>query len=156
MLGSCHFAGGFFTGKTCTSDPLSFLPGSEADQFDGFLPFEPEFSGGIAYAEGAANIVGRSCLARLRVGAGVGGYLLWDVGAEDQLVWGGRLKGAATGEVLCILNGKGEVVLDGRRTDGSFNMNGRATLTRKTAFGKNKTRSIDVNYRRGEGFSVQR
>jgi hypothetical protein len=148
--------GGFFTGKTCNADPLAFLPGSETDQFDGFLPFETQFSGGIAYAEGAANVFGRNCLARLRVGAGVGGYLLWDVGSEDDVAWGGRLKGFASGELLCLISGKGEIVLDGRHTDGSFNMNGRASITRKTIIGKNKTRTVDVHYRRGLGFSIKR
>lgn len=148
--------GGFFVGKTCTADPLAWLPGDETNQFDGFLPFDTEFAGGIMYGAGAANVVGRSCLARLRVGAGVGWYGLTGIGAFDEYAWGGRLVGSASGELLCVISGKGEIVLDSRAQNGGYEMVGSASISRRTINGKNKTRSIAVEYSRGDGFNLRR
>ena len=149
-------SGGFFAGRTCTADPLAWLPGDEGDDFDGFLPYSPNFGGIIMYGQGAANLFGRNCLARLRVGAGVGWYGLGGPGIPGGYALGARLKGTASGELLCIMSGKGEVVLDGRTVGGDHQLEGRASISRRTIWGKTKTRSINVKYSRAHGVSYRR
>lgn len=115
-------AGGLFFGKTCTLEPIQ-LWAPDVAQVIG----RNDLTGIYAYGEvwiPLNELIGipSSCFLKLAAGMGSGFFYF------DEGIYGGKMLLGVSGEVLCIIQLKGDIYLVGRGGNGGFKLVGRGEL----------------------------
>ena len=113
-----QLAGGLFLGRTCTIEPLMMV-----DKDVAAVLGQPPFTGGYAYGEGWIPIYNAGCVFNITAGVGAGAFYF-----EEGPTFGGKMLAGASGEALCLVMVRGEIVLVGAKSGSDFNFRGRGTL----------------------------
>ena len=146
-----EFAGGVFFGRTCTLDPLILVDKDVAD----VLP-APVLTGAYVFAEGWFPInealgIPSSCFFNVRVGIGAGAFFFL-AGDKDVPTFGGKMLLGVSGEVLCLVSVKGEVVLVGIKSGDDLVFKGRGDLSGSIGacpFCVSFSKSLGMRYQHG-------
>jgi len=121
-----ELAGGIYFGRTCTLDPIKLWAPDIAEVLGA-----PPFTGAYAYGEGwfplnEALGIPSSCLFNIRAGVGAGaGYFV------EGPTYVGAIFGGLDGEVLCLINVRGEAKLIGVKQGSDFRFKGTAKVSGK-------------------------
>lgn len=119
---------GIFFGRTCTVDPLLLADTDVGELFNTSMPFAP-MTGAYVYGEVWLPIVNLSCLFNVSAGVGTGvGFFV-----DDSLspIFVGKMLAGVSGEALCLVSIKGEIILVGIVQSGSFSASGTGKLSGK-------------------------
>jgi len=112
---------GAFFGKTCTLEPLAVVDSDVAS-----IIGDPPFSGAYLYGEAWIPIFDFGCLLRLKAGAGIGvGYF------SEGPTYVGKMKLGISGEAICVVSVRGDLVLVGVKRGSEFRFKGTGTVTGK-------------------------
>ena len=148
---SYELAGGVFFGRTCTFDPLIRVDKDVVD----VLP-APVLTGAYVFGEGWFPInealgIPSSCFFNVRVGIGAGAFFFL-AGDKEVPTFGGKMLLGVSGEVLCLISVKGDVVLVGLKSGDDLVFKGRGDLSAQIGycpFCLNFSKSIGMRYQRG-------
>ncbi|MEM7394160.1 MAG: hypothetical protein AAF492_17615, partial [Verrucomicrobiota bacterium] len=113
-----EMAGGIFFGRTCTLDPIEMIDPDVAQVLG-----TPPFTGAYVYGEVYMPIINYTCMLRVSAGVGAGAFFFL-----EGPTYGGKIKLAAGGEVLCTLEAKGEIILVGSKSGNDFTFLGKGRL----------------------------
>jgi hypothetical protein len=146
-----ELAGAVFFGRTCTLEPLIMVDKDVAD----VLP-PPVLTGAYVYAEGwfplnEALGIPSSCFFNVRVGIGAGAFFFL-AGPDEIPTFGGKMLLGVSGEVLCLISLKGDVVLIGLKSGDELVFKGRGDLSAQIGFCPfclNFSKSIGMKYQHG-------
>ncbi len=109
---------GAFFGKTCTIDPLAMVDADVASIIGG-----APFTGAYLYGEAWLPIFDYGCPLRLSAGAGIGlGYF------KEGPTYIGKMKLGVSGEAICVVSVRGELVLVGVKQGSDFRFKGTGTI----------------------------
>jgi hypothetical protein len=139
--------GGVFFGRTCSIAPLEVI-----DPLAANLLGDPPFTGGYVYGEGWVPILGSGCVFNVSIGAGAGVFYFL-----DGPTFGGKLLGGVSGEALCILSVRGEVLMVGVKQPDGFAFGGRGEVTGKLGacpFCVKKTVSVEM-MKQGDSWDIE-
>ena len=110
---------GAFFGRTCTLTPLEMVDSDVAS-----LIGSPPFTGAYLYGEAWIPVLNYGCALRISAGAGIGlGYF------KEGPTWIGKMKLGVSGEAICIVTVRGEIVLIGVKQGGDFRFKGTGTIS---------------------------
>lgn len=119
---------GVFFGRTCTVDPLTLADADVGALFNTSTPFVA-MTGAYVYGEAWIPIFNFSCLFNVSAGVGTGvGFFL-----DDSLspIFVGKMLAGVSGEAICVVSIKGEVILVGIVQSGSFSASGTGRISGK-------------------------
>ncbi len=109
---------GAFFGKTCTIEPLAMVDADVASLIGG-----APFTGAYLYGEAWLPIFDYGCPLRLSAGAGIGlGYF------KEGPTYIGKMKLGISGEAICVVSVRGELVLVGVKQGSDFKFKGTGTI----------------------------
>lgn len=110
---------GAFFGRTCTLTPLQMVDADVAS-----IIGSPPFTGAYLYGEAWIPVINYGCPLRLTAGAGIGlGYF------KEGPTYIGKIKLGISGEALCIVTVRGEIVLIGVKQGSEFRYKGTGTVS---------------------------
>ena len=119
---------GIFFGRTCTVDPLLLADSDVGALFNASAPFVP-MTGAYVYGEAWIPIFNFSCIFKVSAGVGTGvGFFL-----DDSLspIFVGKILAGVSGEAICVVSIKGEIILLGLVQNGSFSASGTGKISGK-------------------------
>lgn len=121
---SYEASGGIYFGRTCTLEPIEMWDPAVAE----VLP-APPLTGAYVYAEAwipvseAALGIPATCMFRLSAGMGAGAFYFL-AGPDETPTYGGKILAGASGEALCVVSIKGEVLMIGVKSGNQFRFSG--------------------------------
>ena len=143
--------GGVYFGRTCSLDPLLIV---DKDVAEVIGEPNPTFTGIYVYGEchipvsEAALGIPASCMFKITAGVGAGVFYFL-----EGNTFGGKIYAAASGEALCIVSIKGEVLLIGVVTNGDLRFRGTGKVSGKVGpcpFCIKFKKSATITYKDGD------
>ena len=119
---------GIFFGRTCSADPLLFVDKDVGSLFNTSGPV----TGAYVYGEIWMPIWDFGCMFKISAGVGTGVGFFMD--SSNSPIFVGKMYAGVSGEALCVVSIKGEVVMVGIVQDGSFSASGTGRLKGKAGW----------------------